>query len=61
MTKTIFKVTTELVTYDSLGVEYSKISNMRCIKPQNLYVSRLGLQLSLPNPLRSDVKSRIKL
>ena len=36
-------------------------SNIRHTKSQNLNVSRLVLQLSLPNPMKSGVKSRIKM
>ena len=35
--------------------------NIRCTKSQNLNVSHLILQLSLPNPLRPGVKSRMKM
>ena len=35
--------------------------NTRCTKSQNLNVSRLVLQLSLPNPLKPGVKSRMKM
>ena len=37
------------------------ISNISCTKSQNLNVSRLILQLSLLNPLKPDVKSRMKM
>ena len=40
---------------------YRKISNIRRIKSQNLNVSRLVLQLPLPNPLKPGVKSRMKM
>ena len=40
---------------------YCEISNTRHTKSQNLNVSRLVLQLSLPNPLKPGVKSRMKL
>ena len=37
------------------------VSNIRRTKSQNLNVSRLVLELSLPNPLKPDVKSRMKM
>ena len=40
---------------------YRKISNIRCTKSPNLIVSRLVLQLSLPNPMKPGVKSRLKI
>ena len=40
---------------------YRKISNIRPTKFQNLNVSRLDLQLSLPNPLKPCFKSRMKM
>ena len=40
---------------------YRKISNIRCTKYPNLNVSRLVLQLSLPNPMKPCVKSRMKM
>ena len=40
---------------------YSQTFNIRCTKSQNLNVSRLVLQLSLPNPLKPGVKSRMKM
>ena len=41
--------------------EYRKISNTRRTKSPNLIVSRLVLQLSLPNPMKPGVKSRMKM
>ena len=41
--------------------KYRQISNIRRIQSQNLHVSRFGLQLSLPNPLKVIVKWRLKL
>ena len=38
-----------------------KISNIRCTKSKKLNVSRLVLQLSMPNSLRPGVKSRMKM
>ena len=43
----------------SHSVEYRKISNIRCTKSQNL--NDLFLPLSLSNPLKSGVKSRMKM
>ena len=40
---------------------YRKISNIRHTKSQNLNDSRLVLLLSLPNPLKPSVKSRMKM
>ena len=39
---------------------YPQTSDMSSTKPHNLNVSRLVLQLSLPNPLKSGVKSGMK-
>ena len=40
---------------------YHQISNIRPNKSQNLNVSRIVLQLSYRNPLKPDVKSRMKM
>ena len=40
---------------------YRQVSNIRCTKSQNLNVSRLVVQLSLSNPLKPGVKSRMKM
>ena len=40
---------------------YCQTSNIRCSKSKNLNVSCLILQLSLPNPLKPGVKSRMKM
>ena len=40
---------------------YRKISNIRRTKSPNLNVSRLVLQLSLPNPMKPGFKSRMKM
>ena len=40
---------------------YGKVSNIRRTKCQNLNDSRLVLQLSVPNPLKQGVKSRMKM
>ena len=42
-------------------VYYREISKIRHPKFQNLNVSRLVLQLSLPNPLTTGIKSRMKM
>ena len=41
--------------------KYRKVSNIRPTKCQNLNDSHLVLQLSVPNPLKPGVKSRIKM
>ena len=40
---------------------YRKISNISRAKSPNLNVSRLVLQMSLPNPTKPGVKSRMKM
>ena len=40
---------------------YRQVSNIRRTKSQHLKDSRAVLQLSLPNPLKPDVKSRMKM
>ena len=40
---------------------YRQISNIRRTKSQNLIVSRLVLQLSLPNLLKPCIKLRMKM
>ena len=40
---------------------YRKVSNIRRAKCQNLNESRLVLQLSVPNPLKPNVKSIMKM
>ena len=40
---------------------YRRISNIRRTEPPNVDVSRLVLQLSLPNPIKPGVKSRMKM
>ena len=42
-------------------IYYRKISNIRCTKFPNFNVSCLVLQLSLPNPMKPGVKSRMKM
>ena len=41
--------------------DYRKISNIRRTKSPNLNVSRLVLQLPLPNPMKLGFKSRMKM
>ena len=43
------------------NLRYPKTSNIRCTKSQILNVSCVILQLSLPNPLKPGVKSRMKM
>ena len=40
---------------------YHKISNIKHTKYPNLNASRLILQMSLPNPMKPGVKSRMKM
>ena len=42
-------------------VVYCQVSNIRRTKSQHLKDSRTVLRLSLPNPLKPDVKSRMKM
>ena len=42
-------------------MEYSQISYIRRTQSPNINVSRLALQLFLPNPLKPDVKLGIKM
>ena len=41
--------------------KYRQVSNIRCIKSQHFIDSRTVLRLSLPNPLKPDVKTRMKM
>ena len=50
----------DAVVLDHIAV-YRQISNIRRTKPHNLNDSRLVLQLTLPNPLKPGVKSRMKM
>ena len=43
------------------NIDYRKISNISRTKSPNSNVSRLGLQLSLRNILKPDVKWRMKM
>ena len=47
--------------HENLNKHYRKISNIRLTKSQNLNVSRLVLEWSLPNPMKPGVKSRMKM
>ena len=50
------------VEWSSLKIlVYRQISNISRTKSQNLNVSRLVLQLPLPNPVKPGVKSRMKM
>ena len=49
----------ELITTHELM--YRQVSNIRRTKSQHLKDSRTVLRLSLPNPLKPDVKSRMKM
>ena len=40
---------------------YRQVSNIRRTKSQHLKISHTVLRLSLPNPLKPDVKSRMKM
>ena len=55
--------TTAVSTFQNpIGFEqYRKIANIRRTESQNLTVSRLVLQLYLPNPMKPGVKSRMKM
>ena len=44
-----------------LIIIYRKISNIRRTEYLNLNVSRLALQLPLPNPMKPGVQSRMKM
>ena len=46
---------------DFVNIAYREISNIRCIKSQNLNVSRLVLQLSLCNLFKPGVKPKLKM
>ena len=65
--KTFALTTTSLVVDrfnledDMDSVTNHQISNTRRIKSQHLTVSRLALQLSLPNLFKTDVKSQMKM
>ena len=45
----------------ALNKTYRQVSNIRCTKFQHLKDSRTVLRLSLSNPLKPDVKSKMKM
>ena len=47
--------------YTNWKWNYRKFSNIRRTKSPNLNVPRIVLKLSLPNPMKSGVKSRMKM
>ena len=47
--------------YRHQNVGYRQVSNIKRTKSQHLKDSRTALRLSLPNPLKPDVKSRMKM
>ena len=56
----------EVVTVSNLWLHsemdmYRQVSNIRRTKSQHLKDSHTVLRLSLPNPLKPDVKSRMKM
>ena len=42
-------------------LEYGQTSDISRTKTHKLYVARLVLKLSLPNPMKPDVKPRMKM
>ena len=48
-------------TMNTSGTPYHQISNIMRTKYQNSNVSRLVLQLSLPNPLKTGVQLKMKM
>ena len=48
------------IVAESKGI-YRQVSNIRCTNFQHLKDYHTVLRLSLPNPLKSDVKSRMKM
>ena len=42
-------------------LDYRHFSNLRCTQSQNINVSHIVWQLSLPNPLKPGVKLRVKM
>ena len=55
------RFTENTVNIESHTMIYRKVSNIRRTKSQKLNDSRLVFQLSLPNPLKPGVKSRMKM
>ena len=56
--KLILKVSNYIQKKSSM---YRQVSNKRHTKSQHLKDSRTVLRLSLPNPFKPDVKSRMKM
>ena len=56
-----WQVTDWLTNDDQHPINICQTSNIRQTKSPNLYVSHLILQLSLPNPLKHGIKSRMKM
>ena len=54
------KYNCQVIVAESKGI-YRQVSNIRRTKFQHLKDSCTVLRLSLPNPLKSDVKSRMKM
>ena len=50
-----------IIKMDDEISRYRQVSNIRRTKSQHLKDSRTVLRLSLPNPLKPDVKSRMKM
>ena len=48
-------------THEKLEMYHRQVSNIRRTKSQHLKDSRTVLRLSMPNPLKPDVKSRMKM
>ena len=55
-----FKILVEFVC-QTIQLTYCKLSNISHTKSPNLNVSPIVLQLSLPNPMKPAVKSRMKM
>ena len=51
----------EVTLYNMGESTYRQVSDIRRTKSQHLKDSRAVLRLSLPNPLKPDVKSRMKM
>ena len=51
----------EAVSSESIYDIYRQVSNINRTKSQHLKDYRTVLRLSLPNPLKPDVKSRMKM
>ena len=57
-------ISISIYSWDDLGgngLKYRQVSNISRTKSQHLKDSRTVLQLSLSNPLKPDVKSRMKM